>query len=170
MCALLYFIFYVATATAVTLQWGNLDLDDNLISHRFGVNTLCVMFDDPPFSIFASTLWFPGEIMMLSFEVFDYIRVHDHYRDGDERYPVSKCFLVYYTISTVIESLIIIAVPQIFATSPAENIYMHTWPYLLMMHSLWLVVLKRFLYRYKVSRMPWYGIVFVILCTISSVY
>ena len=169
MCAHLYFVFFMVTAYTVTTQWGPADRHDNPIYEHFGINNICVYFDDPPFSLFGSTLWFPGEILLLSFEVFDYIRVHDHYRDGDDRYPITKCFLIYYTISTVMESLIFIVLPQIFATSPREHLYMHTWPYLALLYAMWFVVLKRFLYRRKVSTMPWYGIVFVILCAISTI-
>merc|ERR1711920_365764 len=134
-----------------------------------GYNNICIMFDDPPFSYMGSTLWFPETMLLLSFEVFDYIRVHDHYIDGDDRYDISRCFITYYTLSTILESISIVIFAQVFATSPREHLHIHTWPYLGLLYSLWLIVLKRFLYRYRVSATPCYSVLFVILLGISTV-
>jgi len=164
----IYFIWFVICGYIVTMTWSDFDPEDNPILNRFGINNVCVLFDDPPFSLFASTLWFPAQILLLSFELFDYIRVRDHYLDGDDRYPVSKGFFVYYTISTAIESLSVVCFGQVFATSPTEHIYMHTWPFTMLLITLWLMVLKRFLYLMKIRVLPWYGFLYVFLLAIST--
>merc|ERR1711971_161340 len=70
MCFTVYFICFFLLATLITTQFGAIDLDDNPIVNRFGYLNLSVMFSDPPFTYFAFTLWFPAQIMLLSFEVF----------------------------------------------------------------------------------------------------
>ena len=163
-----YFIFFFILANVISSNWGDLDLEDNPIFNRFGSNNPCVYFDGPPVSLFASTLWFPGQILLLLFEVFDFLRIRDHYLDGDDRYPISKGFFIYYSISTVIEIIAVVCFSQIFATSPYEHIYMHSIPYYVLICALWLMVLKRFLYLRKVRIVPWYGVFYVILLCISS--
>ena len=70
MCFTVYFICFFLLATLITTQFGAIDLDDNPVVNRFGYLNLSVMFSDPPFTYFAFTLWFPAQIMLLSFEVF----------------------------------------------------------------------------------------------------
>jgi len=164
----IYFTWFLIAGFIVTMTWSDFDPEDNPVLNRFGTNSPCVYFDDPPFALFASTLWYPAQILLTSFELFDYIRVRDHYLDGDDRYPVSKGFFVYYTISTVFESISVICFGQIFATSPTEHIYMHTWPFIMLMFTMWLLVLKRFLYLRKVNIVPWYGSLYVFALAIST--
>lgn len=164
----LYFIGFMAFAIFVTTTWGYVDLEDNPILHRFGTNNVCIYFDDPPFNLFASTLWFPAQILLLSFVFFDYLRLRDHYQDGDDRYPVTKCFFVYYTASTLFESVAVICFGQIFATSPREHMEMHALPFFVLLCALWLLVLKRFLYLRKRRVVPWYGVLYVIVLCLSS--
>jgi len=167
-CFTVYFLCFCAIAIFVTVNFGTTDMTDNPVLNRFGYNNVCVMFDDPPFAIFGSTLWFPATILLMSFEFFDYIRVYDHYYDRDEDYPISKGFLVYYTISTVFESASVILFTQIFATSPTEHIYMHTLPFLMFMFAFWLIALKRFLYLRIVGIVPRYGHVWIVICALST--
>ena len=165
-----YIVYFFGLGTITSILFAGIDFDDNPIINRFGENNICIMFDDPPFSLFGSTLWYPATILWLSFELFDYIRVYDHYIDDDEQYPITKGFWLYYTTSTVLESLCVIFFPQVFATSPVEHMYLHTWPYMGLMFSLWLLVLKRFLYLKYVNclRSKWHYI-WVIGCTISTI-
>ena len=90
---------------------------------------------------------------------------------GDDRYPITPTFLRYYTISTVFESFCMILFAQIFATSPIEFIYMHTYPYLLNTLAMAAVVVKRFLYLriIRFVEVPTYLTVYVVLCCLSSV-
>lgn len=169
MCFYLYILLFFALASFVTLIWGDIDLIDNEMVDRFGYSTFSVIFSDPPFSLFASTLWFPATILLLSFELFDYIRVYHHYHDDDVPYSLSRCFFVYYSISTLIECVGVVCFSQIFATSPTEHIYMHSWPYIIFMVSLWLMVNKRFLYLYKVNVVSKYGVIHVISCSVITV-
>ena len=168
MCALLYFLCFCGIGALITTQLADTDFTDNPIIHRFGTNNICVMFDDPPFNLFGSTLWFPATVLFFVYEIFDYIRVHDHYHDGDDRYPITKGFLVYYTVSTGFECFSFIAFPQVFATAPTEYFYLHTWPYLMLIFGLFSMMLKRFLYLRRVSLVPRYGVVWVILSSISA--
>jgi len=174
-CFVVYFLWFGAFATFITVMFGNTDFTDNPIFNTFGENSICVMFDDPPFSIFGSTLWFPAVVMLLAFEFFDYIRVreyyHDHLRakeDDDDDYPITKGFFVYYTTTTVFESLSTILFSQVFATSPTEHLFMHSWPYLILTFSFFSIALKRFLFLWKTDIVPWYGITWIILCALST--
>ena len=105
MCWCLYSICFFAFATFITVQFAATDFNDNPIINRFGLNTTCVMLDDPPSALFGSTMWFPATMLLLSFEIFDYIRVRDHLHDEDAQYPVTKGFLSYYRVSTIAECL-----------------------------------------------------------------
>ena len=113
MIAHVYFWFFFGTAAIVTYVWSDVDFNDNIIIDTFGQNNICITVDDPPFSYFGSTLYFPATTLMLLFQFFDYIRVHDHYRDGDDRYPISTPFFVYYTISSAVETFFVISFPQV---------------------------------------------------------
>ena len=169
MCFHFYIVAFFAVACFVTLIWGDIDWNDNVMVNRFGYSAFSIMFSDPPFSLFASTLWFPATILLLSFEVFDYVRVYDHYLNDAVQYPLSKCFIVYYSASTLIECLSVICLPQVFASSPAEHIHMHTWPYIIFVLSFWLMVLKRFLYLRKVRVVSNYGVIHVMLCLATTI-
>ena len=124
---------------------------------------------DPPFSLVASTLWFPATILLLSFELFDYIRVYDHYLDDDVRYPVSKCLYWLYSKWTVFECIGVVCFAQIFASSPNEHIYVHTYSFIIFVSALWRMVLKRFLYLRSVGAQPQFGVLHVLLCCVSTV-
>ena len=84
----LYTVLFFVVAIIVTRLFAGTDMNDNPVINRFGWNSICVMMDDPPFSLFGSTLWFPAVILLLTFEVTDYIRVRSHCFDGDDRYPI----------------------------------------------------------------------------------
>ena len=168
MCFYLYFFVYLLLATLMTTQFAETDLNDNPVINTFGWNNECVMFDDPPFSYMAATLWWPATILLLSFEVHDYIRVYDHYHVLDHAHPISKSFLVYYSVSTALECIAVICFAQVFATSPTENIYMHTWPYIFLLQIFWLLILKRFLYLRKVSIVSWHGLLYLVVCGVST--
>ena len=176
----LYFIVFAAIAAFVTINYSDLDFNDNPVINRFGANSICVMFDLPPFSLFGSTLWFPAVVLLLSFEVFDFIRFQDHYlcddrhaddHDDKDHYFITNCFYVYYTASTLVESSAVILFAQIFATAPTEHLYMHTWPYLMFTFGFYLLILKRFLYLWKVGIVhKWYSVLWMALLSVSTVY
>ena len=167
MCFYVYTVAFFAVASFVTLMWSGIDLNDNLMVDRFGYNTFSVLFNDPPFSLFASTLWFPAALLLLSFELFDWVAVYDHCLEDDSQCPVGKRFFVYYSLSTLIECLGIICFGQIFATSPLEHIYVHSWTYIFFVVSFWLMVLKQFLYFRRIQVVPRYGVIYIILCSVS---
>ena len=164
MCFYVYIVTFFALACFVTLIWGNIDWNDTVLVKRCGYSAYSNMFSYPPFSLFASTLWFPATILLLSFEVFDYVRVYGHYLDDDVQYPISKCFVLCYSMSTLFECLSVICFAQIFATSPSEQFQMHAWPFIIFVLSLWLMVLKHFLYLHKIKSVPNYGVIHVTLC------
>merc|ERR1712045_799283 len=100
--------------------------------------------------------------MGLAFEVLHFIQVYDHYHDEDAQYPITKGFYTYYRISTVVEIFGTICFAQIFATSPTEYMYMHVLPYApFSLPGLWAIILKRFLYNWKLHVLPWYVFVWV---------
>jgi len=166
----LYFFFFLTVGYFVTVTWSDLDLEDNPILNRFGSNNACIYFDDPPFNLFGSTLWFPAQILFIFFETFDYVRVYGHYakEDEDEEHPITKGFLVYYTISTVIETISAVCFAQVFATSPREHIYMHTYPFIMLEYTFFFLVLKRFLYLRQVELVGWYWVLYVVVFAIST--
>ena len=170
MCFTLYFLCFTGFAAILTTQLSDIDLNDNPVVNRFGYLSISVLFSEPPFSVFASTLWTPAVLLHLSFEVFDYIRVRDHYLGGDSRYPITKGFIVYYTISTVIESVGVVIFAQVFATSPTEHLHIHSWPFFIFIWSLWLLAMKRALYLRTVGVVPRYGICSVIAMGIVSAF
>ena len=170
MCHSMYLIIFFALSIFVTVEFAETDFNDNPVINRFGNNSICVMLDDPPFALFGSTLWFPATMLWLSFEIFHFIQVYDHYHDENAQYPITRGFFIYYKISTVLESLSTIVFAQIFATSPTEYIYMHTWPYFAwIVFGLWAIILKRFLYYWKLHELPWYVFVWVGMCGISAI-
>jgi len=168
MCFYVYFIFFMMVGIFVSSTWAETDLEDNPILNRFGANNLCIYLDDPPFSVFGATLWFPAEVMVLSYELLDWVRLYDHYIDAgcDE---IHRGFFIYYTCSTVFESMCCIVFPQVFATSPTENIYMHSWPYFLLLYALWFILLKRLLYLWRVGAFEhWSSVVWWMSCVYAG--
>ena len=142
-------VLYLFIFTFVTGDlFENIPFDDNPIKNRFGVNNLCIYFDFRPFSSFASTLIFPGIILFLLYEIFDAFRVYDNYTDG---HNISRRFWIIYFTLTCAESFCMVLFMQNFATSPYEDIYVHTWPYFLTLYALWSVSFKRFVYLYKIG-------------------
>jgi len=150
MCYYVYFIFFMFIAIAISSTWAETDLDDNPILNRFGTNNLCIYLDDPPFSTFGLTLWFPALVLLLSYEILDFVRLYDHYLDThcDEEH---RGFFIYYSVSTIVEVISVVVFPQVFATSPTENIYVHSMPYFMILYALFFIVLKRFLYLWRVG-------------------
>ena len=170
MCFYVYITFFLAVASFLTLMWGTIDLDDNIIVRRFGYSAFSIMFSDPPFACFASTLWFPATILLLSFEITDYLRVYFHYLEDDAKNSISKPFMVYYTVSTLIEMFSVVCEAQVFATSPSESIYMHSLPYVLFTFTFCMMIVKRYLYHRKIGVAPRYGKPHVMLCLFSTLF
>jgi len=164
-----YVMCFFVLSTAVTVIWAATDFEDNPVINTFGINSICVMMDDPPFSLFGSTLWWPATALLIAFETFDYIRIWDHYKDKDPTYdPVGPYFMIYYTVTTAFECLATVIFGQIFATSPTEHLYMHVWPYFIFLISLWTIVLKRYLYLHRVRHcVPAYGYAHVVFCFVN---
>lgn len=150
MCYYVYFILFLFVAIAISSTWAETDLDDNPIINRFGSNNLCIYLDDPPFSTFGLTLWFPALMLLLSYEILDFVRMYDHYLDtGSDK--MHRAFYIYYCLSTAVEMISVIVFPQVFATSPTENIYVHSMPYFMLLYALWFIAMKRFLYLWRVN-------------------
>jgi len=150
MCYYVYFMFFLFIAIMISSTWAETDLNDNPILNRFGTNNLCIYLDDPPFSTFGLTLWFPALVLLLSYEILDFVRLYDHYLDTHCA-EVHRGFFIYYSVSTCVEMLSVIVFPQVFATSPTENIYVHSMPYFMILYALWFIGLKRFLYLWRVG-------------------
>ena len=122
------------------------------------LNSACVML-----AMFASSLWFPAMITLLLFEVIDYIRIFSHFFEGNDRYPVTKGFLIYYTVSTAFESLCVVSCGgKVFVTSLTEHMYLHSWPSLLCTFSLLLLILKRLRYLRRGRLVPCFGILMIL--------
>ena len=159
---------FFAVASFVTFMWSDIAFNDNPMVDRFGYSTFSVIFSDSPFSMFASTLWFPAVVLLVSFELFDWVAVYDHYLDDDVQCPVGKSFFLYYSVSTLIECLGVVCFGQIFATSPTEHIYVHSWTYIIFVVSFWLIMLKQFLYLRRIQVVPQYGVIYILLCSVSA--
>ena len=168
MCFYVYIALFLAVASFVTLMWGSIDLDDNIMVRRMGYSAFSIMFSDRPFACFASTLWFPATILLLSFEITDYLRVYFRYLENDAKKSISKSFMVYYSVSTLIEIFSAVWEAQVFATSPSESIYMHSLPYVLFLFTLCMMIVKRYLYHRKMEMAPRYGKIHVMLCLFST--
>ena len=106
------FIIFTCIALAVK-PLSELDLNDNPILNRFGVNNICVYFDLPPFAHMSAPLWLPQVFNLLLFEWFDFYRVYDDYYD--EENDIDKCFFKYYTICSILESIFICFFIESFA-------------------------------------------------------
>jgi len=93
----------------------------------------------PPFSYFGAILWFPQLFSILSFEVLDQFRVYEDYLEG----KLSRSFIACYSAATGYECLSFVAFLQITATSPTENVTVHTVPFFMTIYALWTLSFKR---------------------------
>ena len=166
------FIIYTMIAISVSLTWSELKLDDNPILNRFGNNNLCIFFDFPPFSHFATTLWLPQVFTLLAWEWFDHGRVYGDYLAKS----ISSGIYYAYTALTIFESLAICFFAQITATSPFENMYLHSMPWVIVTFALWTIAFKRFLYFEKEhvfnkdgGRWLYLGWIYIVLLAITVI-
>lgn len=145
-----YFGFIIYTLIAIFVQtiWGNIDLNNNPVLNRFGANNICIWYDDPPFNYFAASLWLPLVIVALLYLLFDYYRLYDSYIDHNK---LSKLFFTLYSIITCYEVFAVIFFLQITATTPKENIYLHTIPFLFLIIALWTMSFKRFMFYWNIG-------------------
>ena len=167
------FLIYVAIAISVSLTYSELDLNDNPILNRFGNNNICIFFDFPPFSHFATTLWLPQVFTLLTWEWFDHGRVYADYLAK----TISAIAYYAYTVLTIYESLAICFFAQITATSPMENMYLHSIPWIFVTFALWTMAFKRLLYFDKlnvfdkngVGWMSYLGWIYLVLLAVSVI-
>jgi len=110
---------------AVAVNFRVVNLKDNMIIKRYGANSICVFIDDPPFNLFAATLYFPVGAMFCMFALTKYWRTHVSFTE--ERIGAcTKNFLLACCVFEVITAIVFI---QSFATSPMENELVHALPY-----------------------------------------
>ena len=83
---LFYCGFFIMLGTGVIVsflgadqKWNKFKVDDNPIKRRFGANNICIFFDDPPFTYFSASFWVVLLILVLCYQVTDFLRVHDAY-------------------------------------------------------------------------------------------
>lgn len=138
-------LIYTMIAIIVTLTWTDLDFNDNPVINRFGNNNICIFFDLAPFSDFGAALWLPQVFTLLAWEWLDHGRVYGDYLAN----KISCKIYCSYTAVTIFESLAICFFTQITATTPFENIYLHTIPWITLTFALWTIAFKRFLYFEK---------------------
>lgn len=137
-----YLCFFTFMILAYLVSRNVVDTNDNPVLNRFGANNICIYFDVPPFSLISATLWMPVTLSLLIYSFFDYYRAYDSYIDGE----ISKCFWIYYSISTFYEAFAIIFAIQFTATTPFESIYIHTLAFMVLTYAFWTLAFKKFLY------------------------
>jgi len=101
------------------------DLEDNLVLNRYGVNSLCVYVDDPPFAYFAATLYFPIGCLFIMFAFTKYWRVYVSFTEN----RISLCTKNFLLGCCAFEVISAIGFVQSFATTPYENEFLHAMPY-----------------------------------------
>ena len=144
---LFYFGFFIFAGIAmfVSTKWGGVNTENNPIKNTFGANNTCIYFDNAPFSLFSATLWMPVILCWLVYTILDYYRAYDSYIDKE----ITKSFWNMYSGFTYYEIFSIIFSIQFTATTPFENLYLHTIPYLTMTYAFFTLSLKKFLYFAK---------------------
>lgn len=175
------FWIYCGIAFLVALIWADIDVNDTPILHRFGANNICIYFDYPPFSHFGATLWVPQVINLLLYNVFDFFRVYDEYQECKvskrTENVITKTFLTIYFVCSCYEAFATIFFLQITATTPFENMYLHSFPFILLIISLWIMSVKHFFYYVKSGFLKKYyhhwfyylGIVYIAILGITAV-
>jgi len=142
------FIVYTAIAMTISLIWADIDYDDNVLLDRFGSINICIFYDFPPFNYFGATLWLPNVFLITIYFVFDLFRIHDAVNDGE----LSRTFYRCYSAVTVFEVFSFCFFLQITATTPQENVYMHTIPFIIVTFAQWTLAFKRLMWFAETGR------------------
>jgi len=147
------FIVYTLIAMVTTGIWAEVDYDDNILKDRFGSVSLCLFYDYPPFSYFSSALWLPNVFLIVIYFVFDFFRIHDGLKDGELGIVFYRC----YCAATVFEILAFSFFLQITATAPEENLFLHTFPFIIVTFAQWTLAFKRLMWFLKMNVLEHYG-------------
>ena len=143
------FLAYIITTNSVSIDYSN-----NIILDTFGSNNICLYYDYPPFNYFGTSLWFFVYLPLFIYLIFDLFRIYDSYIDKQ----IKKRFVTMYCFVTLFEILSGIFFFQITATSPFENITIHSIPYVFFSISFFTLALKRFFYFKEIGLFKTYKI------------
>merc|ERR1712217_768729 len=72
-----YFWIFIFICLFTTFIWADVDLDDNMVKDTYGSTNICIVFDFPPVTYFAPTLWIPNIFLIVSYLILDLFRVKD---------------------------------------------------------------------------------------------
>lgn len=145
------FLFFSAI---VSLLWAtDMNLTDNMFLDRFNGNNPCIFFDYPPFSYMGAILWMPQIFNLVTYEILDLFRVYDNYYDNMGQQIILLSFCRCYTACTIFECLSFIAFVQTLATSPEENLAVHSIPFFVMTVAFWTMAFKKFLYLKETGKL-----------------
>lgn len=132
---------------AVVVNRSVVNLEDNLIISRYGVNSICVYIDAPPFSYVAALLYVPVSSMLNLFAMAKFARAYMNYKDKGHR--MTKCDLIFFAIACKLECAGNIVFTQSLATQPEQSEVGHILPYLLWVVGRLISVLSTGIYYHK---------------------
>lgn len=135
---------------------------DNPIVERFGLANICIYFDDVPFTYFGPFLWIFLLINVICYELSDFFRIYDAFKDGAISFRFYKIYR-FFTIYEIVASMVFV---QCFAVTPNESkweqygydwvvkegksmpgdLYWHTIPFEVLIYAFWTMVAKKYAY------------------------
>lgn len=143
-----YFCFWVLIIVGafLTINFADVNYDDNPLINMFGYNNICILFDSFPATYFLPMLWSINFMLLFSYISLSWYRVYQMYLF--DNYP--KANFRIFSIFSIFEYIGLIFFSGVFAANPHhEGMFLHTIPFTFLIFALSLMGVKNYLfYRY----------------------
>ena len=143
-----YFCFWVLIIVGafLTINFADVNYDDNPLINMFGYNNICILFDSFPATYFLPMLWSVNFMLLFSYISLSWYRVYQMYLF--DNYP--KANFRIFSIFSIFEYIGLIFFSGVFAANPHhEGMLLHTIPFTFLIFALSLMGVKNYLfYRY----------------------
>ena len=143
-----YFCFWILIIVGafLTINFADVNYDDNPLINMFGYNNICILFDSFPATYFLPMLWSINFMLLFSYISLSWYRVYQMYLFDD--YP--KANFRTFSIFSIFEYIGLIFFSGVFAANPHhEGMFLHTIPFTFLIFALSLMGVKNYLfYRY----------------------
>lgn len=128
-----YVSFWVVVLTGIILTrvFGNIDLNNTLLTRVFGYNNICVYFDYPPASYVLPLVWAITLVFLLCYVAAHWLQMRAEVQDG----RLDRSLYRLLSGLKLFEAFTMVAFSTIFAVQPEawnHTLYIHTVPFFLL--------------------------------------
>ncbi len=147
--AYLCFWLLVAIGAWLTINYSNVDFQNNPLFHMFGYNNICILFDAYPSTYVLPSIWVINFLLLTSYIIASWLRIYEAYLV----LKVTTLDFTLFSISSGIELISIILFTTVFSITPEESMFFHIGPFTFLILALSLLSIKNYIYYNRVANL-----------------